>query len=200
MMCQTLTRWSVITLVSGLIALSGCARQSAPGITLLSLPLPADAANHRTMRTLHPDWAVARIEVPEYLQTNRVRFREGPATLSEWPQVRWAERIEVGLTRQLTRALSHQLAVCEAPCSQSPAAPTRTLHIRFDELDAQQETHSVRASVVWWVSEIDLARTPALTRLTLNEPLPALSAEAYAAALSRLTVRLAEQISAAQRP
>lgn len=188
-----------ITFLSGLMLLSACAHQSTPGLSLLSLPPSPDDLGASTVMTIEPQWVVARVDIPEYLQSNRVRYRDGAATLAEWPDARWAERLEIGLTRQLTQALSKHRAVCAAPCDVS-APTTPTLHVRFDALDARRDIGQVQASVVWWLSSPRQTTPIRLTRLTVTEPLPDGTAQAYASALTRLTTQLAGQISTALQP
>lgn len=94
------------------VALVGCA--SAPQERRwLSLPLdappsaaaptsaPASSVAAASAARATPQIRLQRVQIPEYLQSNRVRFRDSAATLAEWPGVRWAERPEIGLTRHL---------------------------------------------------------------------------------------------------
>jgi uncharacterized lipoprotein YmbA len=66
-------------------------------------------------------WIVQRVRVPEYLQSTQVRFRDAPHVLAEWPNVRWAERLEVNLGRHLSQHLSAAMPL--APCAKRLAGP-----------------------------------------------------------------------------
>ena len=96
------------------VALVGCA--SAPQERRwLSLPLdappsaaaptsaPVSSVAAASAARATPQIRLQRVQIPEYLQSNRVRFRDSAATLAEWPGVRWAERLEIGLTEGWVR-------------------------------------------------------------------------------------------------
>lgn len=125
---------AMLAMLAMLATLAGCA-SPAPPTTLLSLPPAAltgpggtaDAAAPAAS-TVAADRIVVlrRVEVPEYLQSRRVRYRDNGATLAEWPNTVWAERLEVGVTREVAQALRAALpgwTVCAGSCGDvTPAA------------------------------------------------------------------------------
>lgn len=119
-----------------LTVLAGCA--SAPPSVLLSLPA-AKATSAAPVRTVTPSMqvlAVGRIEVPEYLVSRRVRYKIDSSTVGEWPETYWAERIEIGISRQFNAALQKRLPdwrVCDANCT--PQGATIALQVAIVQLD-----------------------------------------------------------------
>jgi uncharacterized lipoprotein YmbA len=124
-----------------LTALGACASADPPPL-LLTLPssallvlqtaptAPASPAQQRTL-------VVRRVGLPEYLQSRRVRFRDSASSLADWPHTWWAERIEIGVTREMTEALRARLpdwTVCEAACADGSRGDM-VLHIDFQALD-----------------------------------------------------------------
>ncbi|QJE01731.1 hypothetical protein HH212_18280 [Massilia forsythiae] len=125
--------------------LSGCA--STPPATLLSLPsavpLIASAAPPRSMDAAMPVLAVGRLDIPEYLVARRVRYKVDDSTVAEWPDTYWAERIEVGASREFTAALQQRLPgwrVCDADCTPlHPRASLRVDLVRMDYVRGQRK-------------------------------------------------------------
>jgi uncharacterized lipoprotein YmbA len=110
-------------------------------------PLSADAnARHA------PTVVVQRLRVPEYLQTTALRYRDGEHSFAEWPQARWAERVEVNLTRHLAQSLQAQRSAwrwCEAPCSQPGSG---SVQVAYQSLEIQRAAREVVAVVHWQIS------------------------------------------------
>lgn len=143
-------------LIASISLLAACA--SAPPPVLLTLPqtvsapAAANAAAPATVRVL----SVSRPEIPEYMVARRVRYRAESSTLGEWPDVFWAERIEIGMGREFNAALRERLPgwrLCEANCGeQSPAA---SLQVALTRLDYVRNERRLKASgrIVLWSSE-----------------------------------------------
>ncbi len=118
--------------------LAACASPS-PAPVLLTLPpatpLMASAAPAGSAATA-PLLAVRRINIPEYLVARRVRYRADASTLAEWPNTFWAERVEIGVSRELVSALRRQLpgwALCDTNCGD--AVPTLSLQVDLVPMD-----------------------------------------------------------------
>lgn len=127
-----------------LAALAGCA--SSPPSVLLALPAavpPATAV--RQVTSAMPVLAVGRLDLPEYLVSKRVRYKVDATTVGEWPETFWAERIEVGATREFVAALQRQLPawrVCDANCSELlPAAALQVAVIEMDYVRSAARLH-----------------------------------------------------------
>lgn len=186
--------------------LSGCAGK-APPVVLLSLPsVAAPAAASPMVATSQakpsPLIIVRRIQIPEYLQSAYVRYRDSAQTLAEWPATRWAERLEVGMTRHLTQQLNSVLkagAACDTACI--GAAHAVNLSVSYQTLDAQRHANVMQAQISWWMTPAS-GEPPAngLHQLTLSEPIEVDSAAGHADALARVNAQLARQIAASLRP
>jgi len=134
--------------------LPGCASSPSPAPVLLTLPgsnpstaaaNSADAAASSAV-TGQPLLAVRRIAIPEYLVARRVRYRADPSTLAEWPNTYWAERIEVGVSREFISALRSRLpgwSLCENNCGDR--VPTLALQVEMVPMDYLRSAQKLQA-------------------------------------------------------
>lgn len=149
-----LKRWAAWPLHAALIGLlAACASPPPPVLLTLpptvSAPAAANAAAPATVRVL----AMSRPEIPEYMAARRVRYRAETSTLGEWPDVFWAERIEIGVGREFTAALRERLPgwrLCEANCSeQSPAASLQVVLTRMDYVRSERRLKASGRIALW---------------------------------------------------
>ncbi|MBL0944722.1 MAG: membrane integrity-associated transporter subunit PqiC [Hydrogenophaga sp.] len=188
-------RLAVLALAATAAALLGaCASAPKRSPTLITLPSApgapgapgAAAAGHGAPPTL----ALARLELPEYLVSRRVRYRTDGSTLAEWPDTFWAERIEVGMAREFGAALRARLPgwrVCESNCAEW--APVATLRVSIERLDAVRPEQRLRASAriaVTRTAPRGLSEQAVAHELPLEADTPQAQARAYAALLARL--------------
>uniref|UniRef100_UPI0039EE1353 PqiC family protein n=1 Tax=Bordetella sputigena TaxID=1416810 RepID=UPI0039EE1353 len=92
--------------------------------------------------------AVGRLELPEYMVTRRVRYRDDASTLAEWPNTYWAERIEISTAREFHAALRAALPawqLCEERCSNQTLS--LSLRLRVDRLDYVRSERRLHATV-----------------------------------------------------
>ncbi|CAG9931863.1 PqiC family protein [Candidatus Nitrotoga arctica] len=132
--------------------LGGCA--STPVPTLLTLPPavfgPASASGGGASM---PVMSVARIDVPEYLLARRVRYRADDSSLAEWPDTFWAERVEIGISREFAAAVRQMLPgwrLCETNCGEQPLQ--MSLQVTLDRLDyvrSSRQLHAGARLMLW---------------------------------------------------
>src|SRR5690606_10969951 len=111
-----------------------------PSAAAPSGPVPGPAAGA-------PVLAVARLDMPEYLVSRRVRYRADSSTLAEWPNTFWAERIEIGVSREFAAALRERLPawrICETSCHERGAVAT--LRVVFSRVDYLRHERTLHAS------------------------------------------------------
>ena len=191
-------RGALASLLLAGLGLAGCASTPAP--TLLTLPsvsvpitAPAPAA---------PVLALARLDVPEYLVSRRVRYRTDNSTLAEWPDTYWAERIEVGMSREFVASLRARLPawrVCDANCAE--LGPAAALRVVLDRVDYQRGERMLRASVRIIVSSADrapraIADQERVYEIAAASDGPQAQARAYADLLSRVATDAAALVPA----
>ena len=135
--------------------MAGCASDPVPAPVLLTLPSAQTGAPAPTASASAPGiasasepplLAVRRIAIPEYLVARRVRYRADPSTLAEWPNTFWAERIEIGVSREFVSALRSQLpgwTLCENNCGDR--APTLALQVEMVPMDYVRSTQKLEA-------------------------------------------------------
>ena len=188
--------------------LAGCSNRPH-GLTLLALPTdPPDAqvvAPATTARGNTPAAAnivLRRVQIPEYLQSNHVRFRNSAETLSEWPDTRWAERLEVSLTRHLLQQLGSLLpagVLCDTHCPDTARAAS--LQVNYQALDYLRHRGLLQAQVSWSLTPASGTTLPARQgHFSLSEPVTTDSAAGQAAAMARLNARLVQQVAQGLAP
>ena len=192
-----------------LLALGLGACSTAPPPTLLSLPLPPSPPAVPTVVS-PPASAVAsaprfltlrRVNIPEYLQTDAVRYRQADSTLAEWPNTAWAERLEVGLTNHLALLLRQALpswTVCDSHC---PSMPTgQVLIVNIAPLDYVRRSGQLRADVSWRITGPGSTPTPVFSgNNTSSMPVSPDTPVGQAAAMSALLNQVAQDVAHAVR-
>jgi uncharacterized lipoprotein YmbA len=131
------------------VLLAGCAASPSPTSVLLSLPPAVTTASPvaESAASAAPQLlAIRRVGIPEYLVARRVRYRADASTLAEWPNTYWAERIEIGVSREFVSALRQQLpgwALCEATCGDQ--VPTLALQVELLPMDFVRSAQRLQA-------------------------------------------------------
>ncbi len=180
--------------------MAGCASPS-PAPILLSLPsaVTSGPAAAVTEAPAAPGaagpklLAIRRVGIPEYLVSRRVRYRADVSTLAEWPNTYWAERIEIGVSREFISALRQQLPgweLCESTCGDRE--PSLALQIDMVPMDFLRSAQQLQARARITVSSAGAApRTLQATELTYALPAAADTAQAQAGAVTELLRRVA---------
>ena len=141
--------WFTSGMLIGLLA--ACASPSPAPVLLTLPPAVATAAVVPTAAASAPVLAVRRVNIPEYLVARRVRYRADASTLAEWPNTYWAERIEIGVSREFVSALRQQLpgwTLCDTNCGdQDPTLSLQVDLVPMDYLRAQQKLQA-RARII----------------------------------------------------
>jgi uncharacterized lipoprotein YmbA len=192
---------SGLAVAAGLLL--GCASPS-PAPVLLTLPsalsagavaaTPAAGSGAAPTRVL----ALRRVGLPEYLIARRVRYRADAATLAEWPNTYWAERVEIGVSREFTAALRQQLpgwSVCDTNCGD--LAPALTLQVDLVPMDylraGQRLQAQARFSLTRGAAGVQVVQA---RQTTYQVPGTADTAQAHAAAISTLIGQAAVEAAA----
>lgn len=182
------------TLVVALLA--ACASPS-PAPVLLTLPpamAPISAAPPAAPASA-PLLAVRRINIPEYLVARRVRYRADAATLAEWPNTYWAERIEIGVSREFASAMRQQLpgwTMCDTNCGDQ--VPGLNLQVTFVPMDYLRGAQKLQARARITLSGGGLpARELAAKDLSIDIPANADTAQAHAQAITTLIEKVAAE-------
>ena len=188
-------RWTAAALPAGLLValLAGCAA-SSPAPVLLSLPpvlgaAPAASATGAVGTAATPTvLAVRRVNIPEYLVARRVRFRADASTLAEWPNTYWAERIEIGVSREFVSALRPWLpgwSLCDTNCGDQ--IPAFTLQVDIVPMDYVRSVQTLQARARITLSDASAAPKVLRTEeLTYEIAATADTAQGHAQALADL--------------
>jgi uncharacterized lipoprotein YmbA len=175
---------------------AGCAA-TRPVPTLLALP-PAvrlDAPAQPPAAADAPRLVLRRLALPEYLLARRVRYRADAATLGDWPNTFWAERIEIAATREFAGALREALpawSVCEADCVEG--APRLALQVELSALDYLRGEQRLRGRARIVVADMaaSTATTPrAVQERVFDVPAAADTPQAHAETVTELLRQLA---------
>ena len=177
--------------------LAGCAA-SSPAPVLLTLPpvaMPTPAAAVLSTPAAPPLLAVRRVNIPEYLVARRVRYRADAATLAEWPNTYWAERIEIGVSRQFVSALRQQLpgwTMCDTNCGDQ--APLLTLQVDLVPMDYLRSAQKLQARARITLSGAGVpAKVLDTKELSVDIPANADTVQAHAQAISTLIEKVAAE-------
>ena len=184
------------------LALGACAAPRPPA-TLLTLPpsVPLASSPAAPLDARAPTLALRRVGLPEYLLARRVRYRADAATLADWPDTYWAERIEVAASREFSAALRAALpgwSICEADCAER--TPVLALQVELGALDAVRPARRLQARARWVVSTVGTgsATTAQLTQEQgFDLPMAADTPQAQAQAMTELLRQLAQASAAA---
>ena len=181
-----------------LAAIVAACASSSPAPVLLTLPptgAPAAAAAAQGDSASAPLLAVRRVAIPEYLVSRRVRYRADAATLAEWPNTYWAERIEIGVSREFVSALRQQLpgwAMCDTNCGDQ--MPGLNLQVSFAPMDYLRGARTLQARARITLSGGGLPARELSTRdLSVEIPANADTAQAHAQAISTLIEKVAAE-------
>lgn len=185
----------IALLAAGLMG--GCASPS-PAPVLLTLPPaatpPASAAPGTPASA--PLLAVRRVNIPEYLVARRVRYRADASTLAEWPNTFWAERIEIGVSREFVSALRQQLtgwALCDTNCGD--AVPALSLQVDLVPMDYVRSAGRLQARARIVLSSGSVPpRELKMQELSYDLPAGGDSAQAHAQAISALIRQVAQAV------
>ncbi len=181
--------------------LAGCAAAPSAPPVLLSLP-PAVTANAAPVApalsaSAAPQLlAIRRIGIPEYLVSRRVRYRADASTLAEWPNTFWAERVEIGVSREFVSALRQQLpgwAVCESNCGD--LQPTVALQVELAPMDFVRSTQRLQARARITLTDGSSARVQSTEERVYDLPASAATPQAHAQALTELIRQLARAVA-----
>ena len=194
---NVLKSWGTPLLVAGLLA--ACASPS-PAPVLLTLPPatpPMASAAPAAAVAAAPLLAVRRVNIPEYLVARRVRYRADSSTLAEWPNTFWAERIEIGVSREFVAALRQQLpgwALCDTNCGD--AVPALSLQVDLVPMDYLRSTRRLqaRARIVLSSGGVPARELKAL-ELAYDLPAGGDTAQAHAEAISELIRQAAQAVA-----
>lgn len=182
-------------LAAGLMG--GCASPS-PAPVLLTLPpaaTPVASAAPGTPASA-PLLAVRRVNIPEYLVARRVRYRADTSTLAEWPNTFWAERIEIGVSREFVSALRQQLpgwALCDTNCGD--AVPALSLQVDLVPMDYLRSAGRLQARARLVLSSGNVPPRELKTQeLSYDLPAGGDTAQAHAQAISALIRQVAQAV------
>ena len=175
--------------------LAACASPS-PAPVLLTLPSaaqPVAGVAAPSAAASSPLLAVRRVNIPEYLVARRVRYRAEASTLAEWPNTYWAERIEIGVSREFVSALRQQLpgwAMCDTNCGDQ--VPALTVQVDLLPMDYLRSAQKLQARARITLSGAGVSPTVIQTQeLAYDLPASADTAQAQAQTMATLIQQVA---------
>ena len=196
---------STLASTLALTALLAACAASSPAPMLLTLPPAAQAPAAAPAAPAAPSasaasplLAVRRINIPEYLVARRVRYRADASTLAEWPNTYWAERIEIGVSREFMSALRSQLpgwSMCDTSCGDQ--VPALTVQVDLVPMDYLRSAQKLQARARITLSGAGVSPKVIQTQeLAYDLPASADTAQAQAQTIATLL----QQVAAATAP
>ena len=188
------------------MGLAACASKSPPQ-RLMALPTPPLPATSTQQGTAPVRWLqIGRVDLPEYWQARALRYRDAQDQIANWDGVVWAERVEVGVTRNLMVELAQRLPqpwqLCSQVCGDADNRPLRLL-VALSPMDYRVH----EAKLTAWAQTTVLSSTgtilshqtrPLTSTSTLTDP-PAAQVQATASMIGMLADVMALQIQAQVR-
>jgi len=203
---MSLSTRSFVAMAVAAVLAAACATDPIPAPVLLTLPSASNAAASGGngaapapgAASEQPLLAVRRIAIPEYLVARRVRYRADPSTLAEWPNTFWAERIEIGVSREFLSVLRSQLPgwnLCENNCGDR--APTLTVQVDLVPMDYLRSAQKLQARARVVVSSSGSnPRVLQVQETSYELPASADSAQGHAQTVAELVRRVATSTAA----
>ena len=183
------------------LLLAACASPTPAPVLLTLPPAQAAVAAAPAAPASAPLVAVHRVNIPEYFVARRVRYRADPATLAEWPNTYWAERIEIGVTREFVASLRQQLPgwpLCDANCADQHA--TLSLQVDLAPMDYLRGSQRLQGHARVTVSGVGVPAVVHATReADYDIPATGDSPQAQAQAISALLQKVAADAAGALR-
>lgn len=190
--------------VSLAVLLHGCASKESPS-TLLALPSPSSVdlpAQKTVAQGAAPLLLVGRLDIPEYWQSRSVRYRSDGITVMPWPDTYWAERVEVGLSRNFALEMERAAGrwqVCSSGCELGATTPAWRLKVVLPSMDYRRDARKLEATAHWTLIPLPTAtRTGAQIvqgQLQLDVQAEGDTPQAQAQAMGALTRELATRIA-----
>ncbi|MEM1221821.1 MAG: PqiC family protein [Verrucomicrobiota bacterium] len=142
-----------VCLITAVFGFSGCVNlKPKPDLTKRYVlgPVGADSASSATSRDLESIY-VARPELPTYLATNRLVYRESGGALTEIKDALWAEPFDQTVARALAEYLSSASATNYGfyPWQNSRGNPIKVA-VQFQRMDANADG-SILVTATWMV-------------------------------------------------
>jgi uncharacterized lipoprotein YmbA len=176
------------------LLLAACAAPLPAPILLTLPPVLGASATTPPMAASAPTLVVRRVAIPEYMVARRVRYRADASTLAEWPNTYWAERIEIGVSREFVAALRQQLpgwSICETNCADLPSG--LALQLDLVPMDLMRASQKLQARARVTLTDMGAPpRVPSVQELAYELPVPADSAQGQAQAITELIRQVAQ--------
>jgi uncharacterized lipoprotein YmbA len=191
------SRSVMATAVIIVATLAGCAG-SAPKATYLALPSVAASAAASGTPVQSRAIVLRRIAVPEYIDSREVRYRAANSEITSFPNTLWAERMELGMTRELTAGMRNRVPdwlVCNGTCGDRRV--DAVLSVDWSTLDLDRSSHRLSVDAQWVL--IDNTAKPGQPspngRLVRTITLAGDGADDYAAAIAAAVDQLAADVT-----
>ncbi len=172
------TSLAAVALMAGIAGCSG-----APPLkqVLLAPPQASQVARQGA------NWQVARVKVPDYLDSYHIRYRASDFVIDELADAKWAQRLPAGVTALLQSAIDSSL-------KQNRHRPY-TVHVDISTF-APQPSGKVVLSAHWRVTNRQSHETVAQNAAVINKPLAVKkrSPEAIGRTMSQAVRTLAQRI------
>jgi hypothetical protein len=179
----------------GLLLLLGCA---GPPPRIYILGAPSSPVPGTTSETGRPVVELPTVSVPDYLDTNEIQSRDGQNELKVSATGRWGERLSVGITREMTEALTRSMPGLLVVRSVVSGQPARQVLITVDAFDIMPDRRCV-LTARWSIVGPDRHAVEASERATIVTAVSGASdadvVAAMAAAVDQLADRVATSLS-----
>lgn len=178
------------------LALAACGTAGPPPVTYVLGASPPDVAGAEPL-VGRPVVEVKPVLVPDYLDVTDILRRDGNV-VEPSPNARWGERLSVGVTRALTRALARRLPGHIVLAIEPVERPARQVLAEVEAFESRPGGPVILVAR-WRVLDGGGNDVLAGERVSLVEPVQGGGDPATVAAMSRAVEALAERVASGLR-
>lgn len=185
----------VILAAMGIALLAGCSAGPAPRSFVLSTP--AALTEGVRLESGRPILELKPVLVPDYLDTSDILIRNGRNELHVSSSARWAERLSVGITHALAKALVTRLPTMTVVATPVHRQPAGSVVVDVEAFDIFPDGRCVLIAR-WTIEGADRRATPLVERGSVTTRATDGSSDAaIVAAMAEAVEKLADHVAMA---
>ena len=187
-------------MMAGMMLLMGCQSSGSPPRIYVLTP-PVEAVPGVRSEATRPVMELAKVALPDYLDSSDILFRDGRNELKSSQTGKWGERLSVGITHALTAALTRRMPKVQIVQSALSGQSARRLLVDVEAFDIRADGRCV-LTARWTMPREEGQTTPISMRATVVTAISAAAGgsartdDIVVAAMESALEKLADHIAA----
>ena len=187
-------------MMAGMMLLMGC-QSSGPPPRIYVLTPPVEAVPGVRAEGTRPVMELAKVSLPDYLDSSDILFRDGRNELKSSQTGKWGERLSVGITHALGAALTRRMPKVLIVQSALSGQATRRLLVDVEAFDIRADRRCV-LTARWTMPREEgqtnpvSARATVVTSISASASGSALTDDLVVSAMEAALEKLADHITA----